>query len=213
MALIVFSSLPDLTSHPAPYAETDSKGIRRVLMCRRGIEPRVGMWGFPQGFLEIGETTREGAARETMEEAGATVQPGPMLACYNLPGQVQLLYMATFPPARSGDDTDGDGDGEQEPPPEVDCGEESLEARFFAFNELPDEEELAFPTVKWALDYAVEVALPCLTPGGDDGAGGDGDGDGNPRWVTGFVPQQRTKLFFGPPADGGVGYIDETTAS
>ena len=48
-------------------------------MCRRAIEPRVGKWGFPQGFLELGESTREGAARETMEEAGATVVPGPML--------------------------------------------------------------------------------------------------------------------------------------
>jgi hypothetical protein len=63
-----------------------------------------------------------------------------------------------------------------------------------------EEEELAFPTVKWALDYAAGVALPCLEAGG--GA----------QWVSGFVPQQRTKLIFGTPTDG-VGYVDETTAA
>ena len=124
---------------------TDSRGVQRVLMARRGIEPRLGKWGFPQGFLELGESTRAGAARESMEEAGAVVQPGPLLAVYNLPGSVQLLYMSTVGGAQGGD---------QDVPPKVDCGHESLEAGFFAWDELPEEEELAFPTVKWALDYA-----------------------------------------------------------
>lgn len=167
----------------SPARETDAAGVERVLLCRRGIEPRVGKWGFPQGFLEHGESTRAGAAREAMEEAGAAVEPGPMLACYNLPGQVQLLYMATVPPG-----------GEE--PPTVECGEESLEAKFFAWDEMPEDEELAFPTVKWALQYARDVAVPCLQ-------------HGYCRWGTGFVPQQRTKLFFGAPEDG-VGYVDET---
>lgn len=156
-------------------------------MCRRGIEPRIGMWGFPQGFLELGESTRQGAAREAMEEAGTTCTPGPMLACYNLPGQVQLLYVATV------------GEEGSAKEPKVDCGEESLEAKFFAWDELPDEEEIAFPTVQWALDYAKDVALPCWRRGGENGGWGDG-----------FVPQQRTKLFFGAPKEGGVGFEDET---
>ena len=121
------------------------------------------------------------------------------LACYNLPGQVQLLYMATVPAAAAATATEE----EEETAPEVDCGGESLEAKWFSFGEIPDEDDLAFPTVKWALDYAAEVALPCLTTEG-------GKKQREPRWVTGFVPQQRTKLFFGAPTDG-INYVDETS--
>jgi ADP-ribose pyrophosphatase YjhB (NUDIX family) len=161
------------------------------LLCRRGIEPRVGKWGFPQGFMELGESTRDGAARETAEEAGATVVPGPLLAVYNLPGQVQLLYLARV----VADDEarrkpGGSMDLDLDPPP-MRCGIETLETAFFAWDELPEEQELAFPTVAWALDFAKNVA--------------------DARWRAGepFVPQQRTKLFFGAPADGEVGFMDE----
>lgn len=44
----------------------------RILLCKRNIEPRLGKWTLPAGFLEMGETLAEGAARETREEAGAT---------------------------------------------------------------------------------------------------------------------------------------------
>jgi ADP-ribose pyrophosphatase YjhB (NUDIX family) len=165
------------------------------LLCRRGIEPRVGKWGFPQGFMELGESTRDGAARETAEEAGATVVPGPLLAVYNLPGQVQLLYLARVvandetrrkPSSGGGGSMDLDLD-----PPPVRCGIETLETEFFKWDELPEEEELAFPTVAWALDFAKNVA--------------------DEKWRANepFVPQQRTKLFFGAPADGDVGFMDE----
>ena len=43
----------------------------KVLLCKRNIEPRLGKWTLPAGFLEIGESLAEGAARETVEEAGA----------------------------------------------------------------------------------------------------------------------------------------------
>ena len=46
----------------------------RVLLCRRNIEPRYGLWTLPAGFLEIGETTWAGALRETDEEAGARIE-------------------------------------------------------------------------------------------------------------------------------------------
>lgn len=165
------------------------------MLCRRGIEPRVGKWGFPQGFMELGESTRDGAARETAEEAGATVVPGPLLAVYNLPGQVQLLYLARVvaddetrrkPSSGGGGSMDLDLD-----PPPVRCGIETLETKFFKWDELPEEEELAFPTVAWALDFAKNVA------------------DEKWRAIEPFVPQQRTKLFFGAPADGDVGFMDE----
>jgi ADP-ribose pyrophosphatase YjhB (NUDIX family) len=95
----------------------------RVLLCRRAIEPALGLWGIPQGALapllqlplsplarsyptsltrlaplagyqELGETARAGAAREALEEAGAVVAPGPLLAVYDVPGSVQLVYLA-----------------------------------------------------------------------------------------------------------------------
>ena len=45
----------------------------KVLLCRRNIEPRRGFWTLPAGFMELGETTAEGALRETIEEAGAEI--------------------------------------------------------------------------------------------------------------------------------------------
>ena len=171
--------------------QTDGSGATRVLLCRRGIEPRVGKWGFPQGFMELGESTRDGAARETAEEAGATVVPGPLLAVYNLPGQVQLLYLArVVADDKARRKPGGSMDLDLDPPP-MRCGIETLETAFFAWDELPEEQELAFPTVAWALDFAKNVA--------------------DARWRAGepFVPQQRTKLFFGAPADGEVGFMDE----
>ena len=46
----------------------------KVLLCKRNIEPRWGKWTLPAGFMELGETTSEGAARETDEEAGRSGQ-------------------------------------------------------------------------------------------------------------------------------------------
>jgi len=46
----------------------------KVLLCRRAIEPRHGKWTLPAGFMERGETTQDGAARETLEEARARVE-------------------------------------------------------------------------------------------------------------------------------------------
>jgi len=68
----------------------------RILMCRRAIEPRLGYWTFPAGFLEIGETTADGAARETVEESGADVEIEDLCALINVPyiAQVYLSYRA-----------------------------------------------------------------------------------------------------------------------
>ena len=46
----------------------------RVLLCKRAIEPRKGLWTLPAGFLEMGETLQEGALRETKEETNSTVK-------------------------------------------------------------------------------------------------------------------------------------------
>ena len=68
----------------------------RLLLCRRAIEPRYGLWTVPAGFMENGETTFEGAMRETLEEANARVEIGPLYALYNIPhiNQVYILFRA-----------------------------------------------------------------------------------------------------------------------
>jgi ADP-ribose pyrophosphatase YjhB (NUDIX family) len=68
----------------------------RILLCRRAIEPRYGLWTLPAGFMENGETVQQGAARETLEEARARVEIGPLYTLFNLPhiNQVYMLFRA-----------------------------------------------------------------------------------------------------------------------
>ncbi|WCM91081.1 NUDIX hydrolase [Acidovorax sp. NCPPB 2350] len=107
----------------------------RVLLCKRNIEPRWGKWTLPAGFMELNETTAEGAARETDEEAGAQITLGPLFSLLNVPrvGQVHLFYLATL-------------HSDQFNP-----GFETIEARLFTEDEIPWE-EIAFRTVKTTLE-------------------------------------------------------------
>ena len=68
----------------------------RILLCRRAIEPRYGLWTLPAGFMENGESTEDGAARETREEASARVEISGLFTLFNLPhiNQVYLLFRA-----------------------------------------------------------------------------------------------------------------------
>jgi ADP-ribose pyrophosphatase YjhB (NUDIX family) len=106
----------------------------RVLLCRRAIEPRYGLWTLPAGFMELGETTAEGAQRETQEEAGADVEMGPLYTLLNVVrvGQIHLFYRARLRSL------------------EFDPGPESLEARLFAEDEIPWD-EIAFKTTRETL--------------------------------------------------------------
>jgi len=110
----------------------------RFLLGKRSIEPRLGYWGIPQGFLELDETTREGACREVREEVGVEVKPSDLrlAALYNVPGSVQIVYDAVIQ------------ENELESIPLATL--ESSEIGLFSMDELPD---LCFPTVQWALDY------------------------------------------------------------
>ena len=107
----------------------------RVLLCLRNIEPRRGKWTLPAGFMELDETTAQGAARETDEEAGAQIELGPLFSVLNVPrvGQVHLFYLATLLSDR------------------FDPGHETIEARLFTEAEIPWD-ELAFRTVKTTLE-------------------------------------------------------------
>ncbi|MFV1107248.1 NUDIX hydrolase, partial [Klebsiella pneumoniae] len=51
-----------------------------ILLCKRAIEPRYGYWTVPAGFMELGESQAQGAARETREEACAEVEIGHLFA-------------------------------------------------------------------------------------------------------------------------------------
>jgi ADP-ribose pyrophosphatase YjhB (NUDIX family) len=108
----------------------------KILLCRRAIEPRRGFWTIPAGYMELLETPEDGARREAVEEANVRLELGELLAVYTVPrlSQVQLIYRATMP------------DGE------FSAGEESLEVGLFAFEEIPWD-EIAFPTVHWALNH------------------------------------------------------------
>jgi ADP-ribose pyrophosphatase YjhB (NUDIX family) len=64
----------------------------RVLLCKRAIEPRHGLWTLPAGFLENGETLQSGALRETLEEADARVELGDLYTVISLP-QIHQVYM------------------------------------------------------------------------------------------------------------------------
>ena len=112
----------------------------KVLMCRRAIEPRLGFWTLPAGFLELGETVAQGAARETEEEAGAQVEVGDLYCMFNLPhiGQIYMMYLAELPEPIFSTHTD-----------------ESLEVRFFTEEEIPWR-ELAFRTMWRTLHHYFE---------------------------------------------------------
>jgi ADP-ribose pyrophosphatase YjhB (NUDIX family) len=68
----------------------------RVLLCRRAIEPRYGYWTLPAGFMENGETVAAGAARETLEEAGARIEMAEAFSMISVPrvNQVHVFFRA-----------------------------------------------------------------------------------------------------------------------
>lgn len=111
----------------------------KVLLCKRNIEPRKGKWTLPAGFMELNESTSEGAARETVEESGAEFDMGPLFGVMNVPrvGQVHLFYLCTLRHDR------------------LDPGTETMEARLFAEDEIPWD-DIAFLTVRHTLQAYLE---------------------------------------------------------
>jgi ADP-ribose pyrophosphatase YjhB (NUDIX family) len=105
-----------------------------VLLCKRNIEPRYGLWTLPAGFMEIGETTEAGALRETDEEAGARVELQGLFTLLNV---VRVSQVHFFYRARLLDTT-------------FNPGYETIEARLFREDEVPWE-QLAFRTVRETL--------------------------------------------------------------
>ena len=108
----------------------------QVLLCRRNIEPRFGMWTLPAGFMELGETAAQGALRETDEEAGAHIELQQLFTMLNVVrvGQVHLFYLARMLDTH------------------LAPGPETIEARLFDEADVPWE-ELAFRTVRTTLEH------------------------------------------------------------
>jgi len=102
----------------------------RILLCRRAIEPRYGLWTLPAGFMENNETTADAAVRETLEEAMANVEPISLFALFDIPhiSQVYIMYRTRLLA------------------PEFSAGTESLEVDLFQEQDIPWD-QLAFPVI------------------------------------------------------------------
>ena len=110
-----------------------------ILMCKRAIEPRYGLWTLPAGFMENDESAAEGAAREALEEANARVDIEDLYTVYSIPhiSQVYMMFRARLL------DTD------------VSPGVESLEVRLVREDEIPWD-QLAFQMVRRTLEHFLE---------------------------------------------------------
>jgi len=106
----------------------------QILLCKRAIEPRLGFWTVPAGFLENGETLADGAKRECFEEANAHVEIGSLLAIIDVTyaQQVHILYRARLLT------------------PEYGAGTESLEVQLFDAAHIPWH-DMAFRSVEFGL--------------------------------------------------------------
>lgn len=108
----------------------------KVLLCRRAIEPRYGLWTLPAGFMENGETVQQAAARETREEALAEVAATSLYAVYSIPhiSQVYMLFRAPLAAPAFG------------------AGAESLDVALFELDRIPWD-QLAFPVMQRVLEH------------------------------------------------------------
>jgi ADP-ribose pyrophosphatase YjhB (NUDIX family) len=108
----------------------------QVLLCKRAIEPRYGLWTLPAGFMENGETVAQAALRETLEEARARVELAGMFSVLSVPhvNQVHIFYRARLVDLGFGP------------------GAESLEVQLFPESAIPWR-EIAFRTVATTLRH------------------------------------------------------------
>ena len=111
----------------------------KILLCKRAIEPRYGLWTLPAGFMENAETLEQAAMRESMEEARANVRLEQLYTVFSLPhvNQVYMMFRATLLDEHFG------------------AGPESLEVQLFEEAQIPWQ-QLAFKTIYYTLKYFFE---------------------------------------------------------
>ena len=110
----------------------------RILICKRAIEPRYGLWTLPAGFMENEESASQGAAREALEEANAQVEIEELYTVYSIPhiSQVYMMFRAKLLD------------------PNVSPGIESLEVKLVTEDEIPWD-QLAFAMVRRTLEHFI----------------------------------------------------------
>jgi len=111
----------------------------QILLCKRAIEPRLGYWTLPAGFMELGETSLEAGIRETLEEANARVQVEELFAVFNLPhvDQVYMMFRSRLLDLN------------------FSAGVESLEVQLYEEEDIPWN-ELAFTTIRETLKLYID---------------------------------------------------------
>ena len=125
--------------------------LGEVMLIRRGIQPGQGLWAQPGGFLEIDESVRDAAIRETLEETGLRVEPGAIVGLYS---RVQAAVVVVAFEARIvGGATE--------------ATREALETRPFAPDAIPWS-EIAFETSvsalrDWVARVRPDLPLPDLS--------------------------------------------------
>ena len=115
---------------------------KSVILLRRGVEPAMGKWVFPGGYVDRGESVAEAAIRETKEESRLEVKLSSLLGVYSYPRSPNVIVVYTA------EVTGG----------ELAAGDESLEAGRFAPEEIPWE-ELGFPSTRDALNDYIRLYL------------------------------------------------------
>lgn len=144
-------------------AEYDDK----VLLCKRAIEPRHGLWTLPAGFMENQETTIEAAKRETFEEANAKIKNSQLFCTISIPhiSQVYIMYRGDLV------------DGFSKP------GIESLETELYSENQIPWD-KLAFPVITESL----QLYFTDKNNGGFSVYNGEMRRDESSKMITEFYP-------------------------
>ena len=132
--------------NPKIVAGTIPEWEDKILLCRRAIEPRIGLWTFPAGFMELGESTEEAAMRETQEEAHADIGIHTLFGLFSLAhvSQVYVVYRGhlqnlNFKP-----------------------GPESLEVKLVHLQDIPWD-QLAFPVIHECLSRYVDDIQTAVT--------------------------------------------------
>lgn len=113
-----------------------------IVLLKRGVEPALGKWVFPGGYVDRGESVRDAAVRETREECQLDVKLGPLLNVYSYQRSPNVIVVYTAEVVAG----------------ELAAADESLEARIFSRQEIPWE-ELAFESTKEAVSDYIRLYL------------------------------------------------------